>query len=133
GGGGGVWGLGPGGAGQPVDDLDQLAGGPGAGVVGEVPDLARGLGVFAEGGEALADVGQVGVGVGLVGVAQDSGGLAGQGGRDDPVAQHRLGAAAGTEVVRAPADAHLSVAGWVAGQELAAMRARSVPFLVWAA
>ena len=44
--------LGPGLAGQPVDDLGQLAGGPGAGVVGEVPDLARGLGVLAEGGEA---------------------------------------------------------------------------------
>src|SRR6185437_10650613 len=71
--------LGLGLAGQPVDDLDELAGGLGVGVVGEVPDLAWGLGVFAEGGEALADVGQVGVGVGLVGVAQDSGGLAGQG------------------------------------------------------
>src|SRR5690242_19714468 len=34
--------LGRGLAGQPVDDLGQLAGGPGAGVVGEVPDLARG-------------------------------------------------------------------------------------------
>src|SRR6185295_4015357 len=65
------------------------------------------------------DVGQVGIGVGLVGVAQDSGGLAGQGGRDAPVAQHRLGAAAGTEVVRGPADDDLDVAGLVGGQELA--------------
>src|SRR6185312_4729537 len=116
-------------AGQPVDDLDQLARGPGVGVVGEVPDLARGLGVFAEGGEAFADVGQVGVGVGLVGVAQDSGGLAGQGGRDDPVAQHRLGAAAGTEVVRGPADDHLDVAGLVGGQELAGHAGPQCSFL----
>ena len=84
-----------------------------------MPDLAGGVGVFAEHGQAFADVGDVGVGVGLVGVAQDRRGLAGQGGRDDPVAQHRLGAAAGAEVVRGPTGGHLDVSGLLGGLELA--------------
>jgi hypothetical protein len=44
--------LGLGLAGELVDGVDQLAGGPGVGVVGEVPDLARGVGVFAQHSEA---------------------------------------------------------------------------------
>jgi hypothetical protein len=32
---------------EAIDDLDELAGGPGVGVVGEVPNLARGVGVLA--------------------------------------------------------------------------------------
>jgi hypothetical protein len=65
------------------------------GVVGEMPDLARGVGVLAQHSQAFADVGEVGVGVGLVGVAQDGGRLAGQRRWDDAVAQHGLGAARG--------------------------------------
>jgi hypothetical protein len=60
-----------------------------------VPHLAGGVGVFAENGEAFVDVGEVGVGVGLVGVAQDGGGLAGQRGGEDAVAEVGLGCAAG--------------------------------------
>jgi hypothetical protein len=87
--------LGLGLAGDAVDGVDELAGGPGVGVVGEVPDLAGGVGVLAKDGQAFADVGGVGVGVGLVRVADDSGGLAGEGRRNDAVAQDGLGAAAG--------------------------------------
>jgi hypothetical protein len=54
-------------AGLAVDDLDELAGGSGVGVVGEMPDLTGGVGVLAEGGQAFADVGDVGVGVGWSG------------------------------------------------------------------
>jgi hypothetical protein len=57
--------------------------------------------------------------VGLVGVAQDGSGLAGQRGRDDPVAQDGLGAAAGAEVVRGPADGDLDASGLVGGEQLA--------------
>ena len=106
-------------AGVPVDDVDELAGGAGVGVVGQVPDLAGGVGVFAEDGEAFADVGDVGVGVGLVGVAEHGGGLAGQGGGEDAVAEVGLGAAAGAEVVRGAADRDLDAAGVVGGEEIA--------------
>jgi len=89
------------------------------GVVGKVPDLTGGVGVLAQDSQAFADVGEVGVGVGLVRIAQDAGGLAGQRGRDDPVAEDGLGAAAGPEVVRGPADGHLDVAGRMRRLELA--------------
>jgi hypothetical protein len=60
--------------------------------------------------------GDVGVGVGLVKVAHDRRGLAGKGGWDDAVAEVGLGAAAGAEVVRGPADGHLDVAGRMGGE-----------------
>jgi hypothetical protein len=106
-------------AGVLVDRVDELASGLGVGVVGQVPHLAGGVGVFAEGGEAFTDVGDVGVGVGLVGVAEHGGGLAGQGGREDPVAEVGLGAAAGTVVVRRAADRDLDPPGLVGGEEFA--------------
>ena len=74
--------------------IDQLPGGVGVWVVGEMPHLAGRVGMLAEDGEAFADVGDVGVGVGLVGVAEDGGGLSGQGGGEEPVAEVGLGAAA---------------------------------------
>jgi hypothetical protein len=40
--------------------------GAGFGVVGQVPDFSGGVGVFAQHGEAFADVRDVGVRVGLV-------------------------------------------------------------------
>jgi hypothetical protein len=40
-----------------VDDVDELPGGAGVGVVREVPHLAGGVGVFAEDGEGFTDVG----------------------------------------------------------------------------
>jgi hypothetical protein len=92
-----------------------------------VPDLAGGVGVFAQHGQAFADVGDVGVG--LVGVADDGGGLAGQGGWDDAVAQHRLGAAAGAEVVRGPAGGHLDPAGLMGGMELTGHPGAQLSFL----
>lgn len=55
--------------------------------------------VFAEDGEAFADVGDVGVGVRLIGIAEHGRGLTGQGGGEDPVAEVGLGATAGAEVV----------------------------------
>ena len=106
-------------AGLPVDDVDELAGGAGVGVVGQVPHLAGRVGVFAEDGETFADVGDVGVGVRLVGVAEHGGGLAGQGGGEDAVAEVGLGAAAGAEVVRGAADRDLDAAGVVGGEQLA--------------
>src|SRR4029453_13720884 len=63
----------------PVDEFDELPRGAGVGVVGEVPRLAGGVGVFAEDGEAFADVGNVGIGVRLVGVAERGGGLCAMG------------------------------------------------------
>jgi hypothetical protein len=67
------------------DKINQLASGVGGRVVREMPHLPRGIRVLAENGEALADVGDVGVGVRLVGVAEDCGGFparaAGRGGR----------------------------------------------------
>src|SRR6266511_5350706 len=121
--------LGAGLAGEPVDAVDQLAGGPGLRVVGEVPDLARGVGVLAQDRQAFADVGDVGVGVGLVGVAQDGGGLAGQRGREDAVAQVGLGAAARAEVVRGPAGGDLDPSGLVGGQQLAGHAGAELPLL----
>ena len=111
-------------AGVLVDDVDELAGGAGVGVVGQVPHLAGGVGVFAEDGEAFADVGDVGVGVRLVGVAEHGGGLAGQGGGEDPVAEVGLGAAAGAEVVRGAADRDLDASGLVGGEQFAGHPAR---------
>jgi hypothetical protein len=75
--------------------------------------------MFAEDGQAFADVGEVGVGVELVRVAQDRGRLVVEGGGDDPVAQHGLGAAAGAEVVRGPTGGHLHIAGRMRRLELA--------------
>ena len=123
----GAWSTGV--AGVLVDDVDELAGGAGVGVVGEVPHLARGVGVFAEDGEAFADVGDVGVGVRLVGVAEHGGGLAGQGGGEDAVAEVGLGAAAGTEVVRGAADRDLDAAGLVGGEQLAGHPAAQLALL----
>ena len=100
------------------DKIDQLPGGAGGRVVGQVPDLAGRVGMLAEDGEAFADVGDVGVGVRLVGVAEDGGGLSGQGGGEDPVAEVGLGAAAGSEVVRGAADGHLDPAGPVGREQL---------------
>ena len=91
---------------MPVDEFDELSRGACVGVVGEVPPrlAAGGVGVFAEDGEAFADVGNVGIGVGLVGVAEHGGGLVGDSGRKDAVAEVGLGAAAGAEVVRGASD-----------------------------
>ena len=50
--------------------LAQLPGGAGVWVVRQVPHLAGRVGMFAEDGEAFADVGDVGVSVWLVGVAE---------------------------------------------------------------
>jgi len=69
----------------PVSDLDELSGGEGVGVVGQVPHLAGSVGMFTEDGEAFTDVRDVAVGVGLVKVAEDAGGLVGQGGGEHPV------------------------------------------------
>ena len=106
-------------AGVPVDDVDELTGGAGVGVVGKVPHLAGGVGMFTEDGEALTDVGDVAVGVGLVEVAEHAGGLAGQGGGEHAVTQVRLGAAAGAEVVRGAADGDFDPSGLVGCEELA--------------
>src|SRR3954469_7851495 len=105
--------FGAGVAGVSVDDGGELAGGAGVGVVGQVPHLAGGVGVFAEDGEAFADVGDVGVGVRLVGVAEHGGGLARQGGREDPVTEVGLCAAAWPEVVRGAPDRDLDASGVV--------------------
>src|SRR4028118_1608974 len=60
--------------GLPVHEVDQLPGGAGVGVVGQVPHLTGGVGVLAEDGEALADVGDAGAGVGLIRGRQQGGG-----------------------------------------------------------
>ena len=75
------------------DKIDQLPGGAGVRIVGEMPHLTGRIRMLAENGEAFADVGDVGVGVGLVGVAEDGGGLPGQGGGEQSVAEVGLGAA----------------------------------------
>ena len=75
-------------------------------------------GCFAENGEAFADVGDVGVGVRLVGVAEDGGGLSGQGGGEQPVAEVGLGAAAGSEVVRGASDGDRNPPGPVGVEQL---------------
>ena len=59
-------------AGEPVDDFDQLRVVRVSGSLGRCHTWPGGVGVFAEDGEAFADVGDVGVGVGLVGVAEDA-------------------------------------------------------------
>ena len=103
-----------------------------SGSFGQVPHLARGVGVLAQDGQALADVGDVGVGVRLVGVAEHGGGLAGQGGGEEPVAQVGLGAAAGPEVVRRAADGDLTRPASCAASRSRAIRPRSCPFVVCA-
>jgi hypothetical protein len=85
--------------------------------------------VFAQDGQALADVGDVGIGVGLVGVAHDGGGPALERGREDAVAEVGLGAAAGAEVVRGAADDDLDAAGLVGGQQLAGHAGAKLPLL----
>src|SRR4029079_8127528 len=105
-------------AGLPVRDVDELAGGAGLGVVGQVPHLSGRVGVFAEDGEAFADVGDVGVGVRLVGGAEHGGGSAREGGGEDTVAEVGLGAAAGAEVVRGAADRDLDAAGVVCREQV---------------
>ena len=115
------------------DKIDQLPGGVGVRVVGEMPHLARRVGMFAENGEAFADVGDVGVGVRLVGVAEDGGGLSGQGGGEQPVAEVGLGAAARSEVVRGASDGDRNPAGPVGGEQLGGHLAAELPFLVCAA
>ena len=74
--------------------------------------------MLAENGEAFADVGDVGVAVGLVGVAEHGGGLPGQGGGEEPVAEVGLRAAAWAEVVRGAADRHLDATRVVRGEQL---------------
>jgi hypothetical protein len=109
------------GAGLPggsVDEGDELAGGAGVRVVGKVPHLARGVGVLAEDGETFADVRDVGVGVWLVGVAEHGGGPARQSGREDPVAEVGLGAAAGTEVVRGAPDRDRDASGLMGREQV---------------
>ncbi|MDJ0344742.1 hypothetical protein QMK19_16455 [Streptomyces sp. H10-C2] len=66
-----------------------------------MPDLAGGVRVLAQDGEAFADIGEVAVGVRLVGVAEHGGGPAAQGRPEDEVAEDGLGAAAGAEIVEA--------------------------------
>jgi hypothetical protein len=63
-----------------VHQIDELPGGADVRVVGQVARLAGRVGVFAENGEALTDVRDVGVAVRLVGVAEHRGGPAGEGG-----------------------------------------------------
>jgi hypothetical protein len=77
-----------------------------------------GVGVFAEDGEAFADVGNVGIGVRLVGVAEHGGGLVGDSGRKDAVAEVGLGAAAGAEVVRGASDGDRHPTGPVGVEQL---------------
>jgi hypothetical protein len=128
--GGGVWrGL----ASVPVDEFHELSRGACVGVVGEVPHLAGGVAVFAEDGEAFADVGNVGIGVRLVGVAEDGGGPAGDSGRKDAVAEVGLGAAAEAEVVRGASDSDSDPPGPVRGEQLGGHPATQLPFLVCAA
>jgi len=62
-------------------------------------------------------------------VPDDGGGLAGQRCRDDPVAQDGLGAAAGAEVVRGPADGDLDPSGLLGGQELTGHPGAQLSFL----
>ena len=66
------------------DELAQLSRGAGVRVVGQVPDLSACVGMLAEIGEALANVGDVGR-CGADRVAEDTGGVTGQGGREEPV------------------------------------------------
>ncbi len=100
-----------------------------SGSLGRCQTSPGGVGVFAEDGEAFADVGDVGVGVRLVGVAQDAGGLAGEGGGEDPVAEVGLGAAARPEVVRGASDGDLDPAGLVGGEQLAGHLAAELALL----
>ena len=99
-------------------DIDQLPGRAGVGVVGQVPDLPRRLRMLAENGQPLADVGDVGIGVRLVGVAENAGGLAVEGGREQSVAEVGLRTAAWPEVVGGAADGDLNPSGPVGGQQL---------------
>jgi hypothetical protein len=106
-------------AGLSVDGVDELPGGAGIEVVGQVPHLPWGVGVFAEDGEAFADVGDVGVAVRVVGVAEHGGGGPGDCGREETVAEVGLGAAARAEVVRGAADGDLDPSGLVGGEQVA--------------
>ena len=121
-------------AGELVGEFAQLAGGAGVGVVGEVPHLPGGVGVFAEDGEAFADVGDVGVGVGLVGVAEDAWrssrpALRGTAGRRGWTGHRRAARSSPRRVRSRPPP------GRPGGRRAAraAIRARSFPFLVCAA
>jgi hypothetical protein len=128
--GGGVWrGL----ASVPVDEFHELSRGACVGIIGEVPRLSGGVAVFAEDGEAFADVGNVGVGVRLVGVAEHGGALSGDSGRKDAVAEVGLGAAAEAEVVRGASDSDSDPPGPVRGEQLGGHPATQLPFLVCAA
>ncbi|WP_079596297.1 hypothetical protein [Arthrobacter sp. P2b] len=77
-------------SGLTVDGIDQFLGAAGLGVVGQVPDFAGCVRVFAQDGEAFTDVRSVGIRVGLVPVTQDGAGFPGQGCGEDPVTEVRL-------------------------------------------
>ena len=103
---------------QPIDDVDQLPGRLGGGVVGQVPDLTGRSGMLAQHGQSLADVGNVGVRVRLVGIAEQTRGRPGEGRRHQPVTQVGLGTAARAEVVRGATDGHLDPSGLVCGEQI---------------
>ena len=65
---------------------------------GQVPDLADGSLVGAEGGQASRDVGHVAVGVREVGVADEVGPLAGYGIAENPCPEGGLGDTGAKEV-----------------------------------
>ena len=75
----------PTGADLAGDQVQERPGGDGL-RAGQVPHLADGALVGAEGGQAGGDVGHVAVGVGQVRVADEVGALAGQGVAEDPLA-----------------------------------------------
>ena len=66
-------------ASELVREVEQLAGGASPRIIRQVPDLARGVGVLAEDGQAGRDVGNVAVGVRLIRVAEHLRRAAGQG------------------------------------------------------
>src|SRR5689334_12662201 len=102
-----------------VSEVEELAGGAGTRVVRQVPDLARGVGMLAQDGQAGCDVGDVAVGVRLVGVAEDLRLAAGQGRSHGLVAEvDGLGGAPRPEVVRGAPDGDLDPSGRVGGHQV---------------
>ena len=85
---------------------------------GQVPYLAGGAGVGAQGGQAGGDVGDVAVGVRQVGVADEVGAPAGQGVAEDSLAERGPCGDAGAEEVRGPPDGDPDPAGRGGGQQL---------------
>ena len=98
------------------DEVQERPGGDRFGA-GQVPDLADGSLVGAEGGQASNDVGHVAVGVGKVGVADEVGPLTGHGVAENPCPQGGLGDSRAKEV-RCAADGDADASGLGGGEEL---------------